>query len=37
MQYQFRVFKHVDCFMSLRRHYLDKVQTLLFHNRTKQH
>ena len=29
-QYQFRVFKNVDCFMSLRRCYLDKAVTLLF-------
>jgi len=26
-QYQFRVFKKVDCFMSLRRRYLDKAVT----------
>jgi len=35
-QYQFRVFKNVDCFMSLRRHYLDKAVTLLFHNSIMQ-
>jgi len=29
-QYQFRVFKNVDCFMSLRRRHLDKAVTLLF-------
>jgi len=28
--YYFRVFKNVDCFMSLRRCYLDKAVTLLF-------
>jgi len=27
-QYQFRVFKNVDCFLSLRRRYLDKAVTL---------
>ena len=27
-QYQFRVFKHMDSFMSLRRRYLDKTGTL---------
>jgi len=31
-QYQFRVFKNVDCFLSLHRHYLDKAGTLLFRN-----
>jgi len=31
-QYQFWVSKNVDCFMSLRRCYLDKAVTLLFHN-----
>ena len=25
VQYQFRVLKNVDCFMSLRRRYLDKA------------
>jgi len=35
-QYQFRVFKNVDCFMSLRRRYLDKAVTLLFRNSTMQ-
>jgi len=35
-QYQFQVFKNVDCFMSLRRRYLDKAVTLLFRNRTMQ-
>jgi len=34
-QYQFRVFKNVDCFMSLRRRYLDKPVTL-FRNSTMQ-
>ena len=29
-QYQFRVFKNVDCLMSLRRRYLDKAVMLLF-------
>ena len=29
-QYEFRVFKNVDCFMSLRRRHLDKAGTLLF-------
>jgi len=33
-QYQFRVFKNVNCFMSLRRRYLDKKGTLLFRNNT---
>jgi len=37
MQYQFRVFENMDCFMSLRRRYLDKAVTLLFRNRTVQH
>ena len=36
MQYQFRVFKNVDCFMSLRRCYLGKAVMLLFHNSTMQ-
>jgi len=31
-QYQFRVFKNVDCFMSLRRRYLDTAVMLLFRN-----
>ena len=35
-QYQFRVFKNVDCFMSLRRCYLGKAVMLLFHNSTMQ-
>jgi len=35
-QYQFRVFKNVVCFMSLRRRYLDKAVTLLFRNGTMQ-
>jgi len=35
--YQFRVFKNVDCFMSLRRRHLDKAVTLLFRNSTMQH
>jgi len=36
-QYQFRVFKNMDCFMPLRRRYLDKAGTLLFRNSTMQH
>jgi len=36
MQYQFRVFKNVDCFMSLRRRFLKKALTLLFRNNTMQ-
>jgi len=35
-QYQFRVFKNMDCFMSLRRRYLDKAVTLLFRNSIMQ-
>jgi len=35
-QYQFRMFKNVDCFMSLRRRYLGKAVTLLFRNSTIQ-
>jgi len=35
-QYQFRVFKNVDCFKSLDRRYLDKALTLLFRNSTTQ-
>jgi len=35
-QYQFRVFKNVDCFMSLCRRYLDKAVILLFRNSTMQ-
>jgi len=35
-QYQFQVFINVDCFMSLRRRYLDKAGTLLFRNSTMQ-
>jgi len=34
--YQFRVFKNVDCFISLRRCYLDKAVALLFRNSTMQ-
>jgi len=34
-QYQFRVFINVDCFMSLRRRYLDKAATL-FRDSTMQ-
>jgi len=37
MQYQFKVFKNVDCLMSLRRRYLDKAVRLLFRNSTMQH
>ena len=33
-QYQFEVFKNVNCFMSLRRRHLDKAGTLLFRNGT---
>jgi len=36
-QYQLRVFKKVDCFMSLCRRYLDKAVTSLFRNSTMQH
>jgi len=32
MQYQFKVFKNVNCLMSLRRCHLDRVAMLLFHN-----
>jgi len=32
--YQFRVFKDMNCFMSLRTRHLDKAGTLLFHNST---
>jgi len=35
-QYQFRVFKNVDCVMSLHRRYLDKAGMLLFRNDTMQ-
>jgi len=35
-QYQFQMFKNVDCFMSLRKGYLDKAITLLFRNSTMQ-
>jgi len=35
-QYQFRVFKHVVCFMSLRWRNLDKAVTLLLRNSTMQ-
>jgi len=35
-QYQFQVFKNVDCFMSLRRRYLDKAVTLLFYDSIMQ-
>jgi len=35
-QRQFRVFKNMDCFMSLRRRYLDRAITLLFRNSTMQ-
>jgi len=33
MQYQFKVFKNVNCLISLRRRHLDKAGTL-FHNST---
>jgi len=36
MQYQFKVFKNVNCFMSLHRHHLDKAGTLLFCSSTMQ-
>jgi len=36
-QYQILVLKNLDCFMSLRRIYLDKAETLLFRNSTMQH
>jgi len=35
-QYQFRVFKNVDCFMSLRRRCLDMAVMLLFRDSTIQ-
>jgi len=35
-QYQFKVFKNVNCFMSLCRPHLDKAGTLLFGNGTMQ-
>ena len=35
-QYQFKVFKDVNYFMSLRRRHLDKAGTLLFHNSAMQ-
>jgi len=35
-QYQFEVFKNVNCFMSLCRCHLDKTRTLLFRNSTMQ-
>jgi len=35
-QYEFGVFKNLDSFMSLCRHYLDKAVTLLFRNSTMQ-
>jgi len=34
--YQFKVFKNMKCFMSLRRHHFDKAGTLLFLNSTMQ-
>jgi len=37
MQYQLKVFKNVNCFMSLRRHHLDKAGMLLFHDSAMQH
>jgi len=36
MQYQFKVFKNMNCFMSLHRLHLEKVGTLLFRNSTMQ-
>ena len=35
-QYQFRVFKNMDCFMSLHRRYLNKASMLLFRNSAMQ-
>jgi len=35
-QYQYRMFKNVDCFMSLRRRHLDKAGRLLFCNTVVQ-
>jgi len=35
-QYQFKLFKNINCFVSLPRHYLDKAVTLLFHNSTME-
>jgi len=35
-QYQFKGFKNMNCFMSLRRCHLDKARTLLFCNSTMQ-
>ena len=35
-QYEFKVFKNVNCFMLLCRRYLDKAGTLLFPNSTMQ-
>jgi len=35
-QYQFNVFKDVNCFMSLRRCHSDKAGTLLFRNSAVQ-
>jgi len=35
-KYQFRVFKNVDCFMSLCRCHFDKAGMLLFRNSTMQ-
>ena len=37
MQYQFRMFKNVACFMSLRMCHLDKAGRLLFRDSTMQH
>jgi len=35
-QYQFQVFKDVNCFISSRRRHLEKAGTLLFRNSTMQ-
>jgi len=35
-QYQFIVFKNVNCSLSLRRRHLDKAEMLLFRNSTMQ-
>jgi len=37
MQYQFKVFKNVNCFVSLHRRHLDKAGTLFFRNSIMQH
>jgi len=37
MQYQFRLFKNIHCFMSFCKHCLDKAMMLLFCNSLIQH